>query len=219
MDVMKKYDMMAYTYNILRQYTKLYIFRDWSDRCCTGGIEFDGSKITLWKNFFRKCDIPLFLDSNGEFVAKGVEWDETKRELMIVRSDKDVTVICEKPRTTRVIDVKITDVLSLCDERLLDHKESRKLYGLQYNVVDLTRLNPRCVPKWFRKAVQKTFHIYKHADENLALYYVCDIERRQFYIGLWDLDLHKPVCADPSAECNVDYSYKFDLFYPIKKAG
>lgn len=110
----------------------------------------------------------------------------------------------------------IEEILPLCDERYVDRNESREIKSVKYNVVDWAKIDPSRITNKLRRMISKEFHIGNFKGTPPKIFFVHDHERRIFFFGLWNEELHKPVSADPNDTRNMDYSYIFDLFFPQK---
>lgn len=108
----------------------------------------------------------------------------------------------------------IEEILELCSEEFIDKQESRTIEGVVYNVVDWLKIEPTRITNKLRRMISEEFHTEKFKGTPPKIFFVYDHERRLFYFGLWNEELHNPVAPDPNDLRNMNYSYIFDLFFP-----
>ena len=217
---MSAFEIEALAFDLISKFEEHKVVFNDKETLCVGGVEYDfgNNHMIVYQDFFNRKEVPLFTNSEGEFVAKNITHSKFQEDKIfgirveVHRTDGILYIYCTSPNLM-VDDIEVETIWDLCNETIIDYKEKRTIDGIEYNVTNPAKINPYTIPKEVYDNIREILDADDFKDITLKFYFVRCYHKRKFYVGLWDVKNHRPVNFDIKGKGNSDYSRVYELIF------
>ena len=218
-NTMSAFEIEALTFDLMNKFEEHKVVFNGEETLCVGGVEYSGyGHFALYQDFFNRREIPLFTNSEGDFVAENITHSKFQEgkifgiRIEVHRTDGILYIYCTSPNLM-IDDIEVETIWDLCNETIIDNKESRTIDGIEYNVTNPAKITLYTIPKDVYDNIREILDADDFKDITLKFYFVRCYHKRKFYVGLWDASKHCPVNFDIKGKGNSDYSRVYELLF------